>query len=272
MAPDDERPQSVGTRLRHRIHEELREAVVELYETGDEPASTVADVWRRCERVRGLLHLLEPALGAGAVDELSLLDRATQLLAPVHDVHLAVDALDHLAPERAERFRASLLDRARALDAQLRPGCGTPEASASLLADIETHVDTWPLPQLDHDAVARAAAETFDRARAVVPDVDALREHTRDLVEQLRFLGDVPAALVQLCDVLDELDEVDALAAEADVQVPVTVAALVRARRDQLRERARALAGDAYGPRAQPVVGYAEVSPSRAGDSLSGRT
>lgn len=243
MAADVAASRSVTETVRRSAHRELRQAVVDLAEAGvDEPARLVEDVWASCVRVGAMLRLVP----SGHHDR-ALLQRVVQLLSPARRAHGVVRALDDLDVQGAGTARAEVEARVAALDAQLWPGCATPDTAASLLAEIESHVDGWPLPD-DDGAIDAAVGRSFEAARRAAPDGAEAPRLVRELVEVLALAGRPHDDVADLADRLDRLEQIRDLEADLGPSAPVAIAALARARRAELREQVRELAAAVFGP------------------------
>jgi hypothetical protein len=250
MAPHDAPLGAGEDDLRQTVHEDLRESVVELYESDDPPGVVAQRVWRRCERVRHLLHL------AGHQDE--RVQRAAELLAPVCRAHLAVDALDQLGAVVDDEVRDAAVERAATLDGVVAPGCATPEVAASLLADADGDVDRWPLRWTDPGGAA-AALEVHG------PDADVVAWHDQatELADQLAFAASVPGPLAHLCDVLEQARSLDTLESELGPDLPAKVRDAARARRAALVSEASAARDLRWEP-SRPATPRAPARPAPA--------
>lgn len=253
MAPDDEPLPAAGEAVRRLAHDELREALVDLHDAGRVPPAEVArSVAARCRRVVALLRLAEAAAADADPEARSTLDidltlvrRTDRLLSPVLDAHAALDALEQLDAPGADAVGNRLAQRAAALDEQLASGCVTSEVAVALLAEVDGHVDRWPVPG-PGDELEVGIRRTYAEARRAIADPERGRELVHALAEQLRFAGlqhDDVDALVQ---VLDAGHDLDALAGELDLRTPVGVAAVVRGHRDEMRAQARSLAASTF--------------------------
>ena len=159
-------------------------------------AERVHELRKAFKRWRALLRLLAGPIGEPAEAMRRDARELMRSLSGARDAQGALDAVDDLtrgetglSPRTQQTIRLRLLAWRDAAES----ACLTPEAHAAIARHLDRATEalaSWPLDEVDFDAVADALAVTYRRARQLAPDdwqdVDAahLHELRRRLVEQ----------------------------------------------------------------------------------------
>ena len=142
---------TVRTNVRRLVRRELARALAAL----DEPGAlglqeTVHDVRKRCKKVRGVLRLARPGLGAEYGRANAEVRDAARELSPLRDAHATLATLDELiASTHGERAAGGALDDARealvrrADEAERADASRAPASAAEGLARVRDRVGRW---------------------------------------------------------------------------------------------------------------------------------
>jgi len=158
-------------------------------------AERVHELRKAFKRWRALLRLLAGPIGEPAEAMRRDARELMRSLSGARDAQGALDAVDDLtrgetglSPRTQQTIRLRLLAWRDAAES----ACLTPEAHAAIARHLDRATEalaSWPLDEVDFDAVADALAVTYRRARQLAPDdwqdVDAahLHELRRRVVE-----------------------------------------------------------------------------------------
>jgi CHAD domain-containing protein len=184
----------------HRLaRQQLQGAMSDLDDPALEPAETVHEVRKRCKRLRGLLRLVRPALGAAYRLENAQLRDAARALSGYRDMGALVEAHDRLMNAHGRRRRrADYAPLRRALARRQRQAQEDPRRTEDLarfrerMATALERLPDWPHLPEDFGVVAAGFARTYMRGcralAAARADPTAARFHEwRKRAKYLRY-------------------------------------------------------------------------------------
>jgi CHAD domain-containing protein len=266
----------VPSTVRACAREQLAGAIERLERAEEDPVEAVHDARKHVKKLRALLRLVRPALGASAyrAENVALRDIARGLSA-TRDADVLVESVAALAKRFAGRLPATTFDGVREALAQApdAPGDGAAERATALaeLRAAAARVEDWPLEGAGWETVLAGIARSYRRGREAAaeageePTVERLhewRKRVKDLWYHERLLapawpavigahGEEAHALSELLGeehdlaVLRERLDGLALAPAVEAEVPA-LAELVEERRAELRDRAQRLGRRLY--------------------------
>ena len=163
---------TVRTNVRRLVRRELARALAAL----DEPGAlglqeTVHDVRKRCKKVRGVLRLARPGLGAEYGRANAEVRDAARELSPLRDAHATLATLDELiASTHGERAAGGALDDVRealvrrADEAERADASRAPASAAEGLARVRDRVGRWS-PDDDVAILLSGLSRNYGRGR-----------------------------------------------------------------------------------------------------------
>jgi hypothetical protein len=177
----------------HRLaRQQLQGAMSDLDDPALEPAETVHEVRKRCKRLRGLLRLVRPALGAAYRLENAQLRDAARALSGYRDMGALVEAHDRLMNAHGRRRRrADYAPLRRALARRQRQAQEDPRRTEDLarfrerMATALERLPDWPHLPEDFGVVAAGFARTYMRG------CRALAAARADPTEEAKRLSDL---------------------------------------------------------------------------------
>jgi CHAD domain-containing protein len=150
-------------------------------------AERVHELRKAFKRWRALLRLLAAPIGEPAEAMRREARELMRSLSGARDAQGALDAVDDLMHGEtglSPRTQQSIRTRLVALRDAAESACLTPEAHTAIARHLDRASETlasWPLGEVDFDAVADAVAVTYRRARQLTPDdwqdTDAVHLH-----------------------------------------------------------------------------------------------
>jgi len=184
--PTSDAARRIATDAIARAHRRLRSR-------GDRDRA-VHDARRAIRRVRALLALLAPSLGAAYDPIRAPLRTASHSLSRLRDAQTIIETLDDVAPGRFARLRAKLV---RARDARHERGAAR-IARVHALLDVATGCEAEWLSAVSREAWRAGIERSEARARDALDRVERrdnrarthrLRRRLRELALQLELLG-----------------------------------------------------------------------------------
>jgi len=274
----------VDEEVRRIAGKQLALALEHLGAIGDvEKDKALHEARRHVKKVRALIRLVRPALGASYRKSNKALRRVNRLLSPIADGEAVLDTLTRLETRSAAELstavgalREALLARRAAIDRRAKADRVLQSCTSALKAE-QARITAWRLTPRGHRAVTgglgktvRAARRGMARAVAhpTAGNYHAWRRRVKDHWFQLRLLerrcgGDL-VARQQLLETLDgHLGEYhncvllqSVLARATNLGRPDTARLLRALRRYQteLRVEAARLGADTYGERPRQFV------------------
>jgi CHAD domain-containing protein len=238
----------------------------------------VHSVRKRTKKLRALLRLIRPALGAEAyrAERARLRDAARQL-AEAREAAVLLATFDRLVAHFAEHVGPdafSEVKRAIGMRPAASPSAEQRQLAAELLSEALARTADWQLRPHGFGLIARGLADTYDGARRAFAravadgsseDFHDWRKRTKDHWYHVRLLVPIwPGMLEALGSELHRLSEL--LGDDHDLadlrraldqhpsQNTGALAVLLERRRDELRREARALGQRVLAERSKPVV------------------
>lgn len=291
---DEDIPHGVRRIVSARIESALKSLTGDGIAVSD---SAVHEARKRFREIRGILRLVRGELGPKLYrrENRTFRDLARPLAA-VRDATVLVDALDHLVehfegrvqPDSLARVRRALLDRGRAVRAQvIEQGRAVSDITPRLEA-AHVRVKDWPIHRRGWKAIGGGLRRVYARGRRAMEDVRAKRSNeslhewrkrTKDLRYELELLQSIwpgtIAPLVKQAHRLADLlgDDHDLVVLQAVAGDPAAGASpvdralletLVAERRGALQREAIALGAKVYDERprdfARRLRGYWKVT------------
>ncbi|MCU1360085.1 MAG: hypothetical protein JWN99_1374 [Ilumatobacteraceae bacterium] len=225
--------ESAAAELRRIAGDELASAIQKLRNPGtDGLEQTVHDVRKHCKRVRALVRLARPSLGAEYARANGSVREAAAGLGTLRDAHAVLATFDVLVSARSDQVPANgLRDVRAALAARARDvgdaaGVGQLETAAEVLTEVAGRVDDWPLSDdlrvaVDGAAAYHGMARAAFRASLDDPSDERLhewRKRVKDGWYHTQLLTTLaPSVLVPARRVLEQLS--DALGHNNDLAV-----------------------------------------------------
>ena len=262
----------MGDALRRVIRERLDHAIRGLTD-GRHPDTAVHDARKDIKKLRSLLRLMRPDLGATVVGrENAALRDASALLAASRDAAALAETVQALAERYVGRVpHAAFTALAEGVGAGGEEPAGDPaalEAGAAALADIRERVAGWPLERCDWRTARRGLHRTYRRGRDALATVDDdpttqhlhdWRKRAKDLWYQQRLIADAwppilkaqanqARLLTQIIGDDHDLSELRAVLLDGDVVVAEQdeIVGFIDERRAELLVRARSLGRRVY--------------------------
>lgn len=174
-----ETDESLADGARRAAREQADSALESLAGAEDDAGAAIHDARKRFKKIRAVLRLIRLHIGEEAFDRENVAWRdAGRLLAEAREADVAtetvglIEATFHsvLDDDAFGDFRERLDDRANAvLEDALRPGGPVDEATRALQAARE-RIGSWPVAELDRDALVSGLEKVYRRGRARLDD------------------------------------------------------------------------------------------------------
>ena len=163
--------QPVAADVRRIAHEQLDKALEELSDDGLGLDTTVHQVRKRCKKLRGLVRLVRPALGATYAEENARYRDAARRLSDLRDTAALIGTYDALMEHFAgqvDRRGFAPIRRALTLQRKAEASADASEQLAAFRADLEAGraaISGWSLDDEGFEAVRGGLEKTYGRAR-----------------------------------------------------------------------------------------------------------
>ena len=174
MSYQFKRKETVAEGLRRVARGQLDNALAEAADTSVPVAERVHAARKRGKKLRGLLRLVRPELGAVFKHENAVLRDAARQLAEARDAAVMLGTFERLAQTGTMQSRAEAIVR-RALEARRDLAAGTPAdlepALARFVSDLQEvreRSQSWELDVDGFEAVAGGLEETYRRGRTAL--------------------------------------------------------------------------------------------------------
>lgn len=264
-----EEPLAAG--IQRVFREELAAAISSLREAESEPDESpvrdagVHNARKSIKKLRGMLRMVEPRLGALASQENTALQEAAHSLAGARDLAAAAEIIDLLASRYAGqpgvRGLPSLRRKLRGHTATA-PSLDVQPAHRALI-DVRSRVSEWPPVPDSFGSVADGLRKTYRRGRRALKAAEAdptqiafhtLRKRVKDHWYQVRLLEDAWAGGQPREKELRELQEClgnehDLSVLETLTQLTPVVRLLIDRARGDFRAHALKMANKLYADR-----------------------
>jgi CHAD domain-containing protein len=248
-----------------RVRREQLEAAAEGLREGADPVEAIHDARKRIKKTRALLRLARPALEKSEYRRRNRALRDTgRGMSDNRDADVLVETVELLGERFTGQYpktffagvKRPLAAHARALRREADAG-----AHADALGGLAQ--DSWPLRELDADALAGSLERTYARGREAFATADRKptttnlhewRKRVKDLWYQQRLLADTWPGVMKaqakeaktLSKLLGEDHDLAVLAERVDDD---QLHEMIRLRRAELLERSRALGRRIYAER-----------------------
>lgn len=254
--------------------EQMTRAMAEIDDAELDRHVTVHQVRKRCKKIRGLLRMVRPALGATYERENACFRDAAGTLSFVRDAQTLIDTLDDLVSHYAAAFdpafaasiRTRLVNRRNAVADSEDDLTGRLQALRQVLQDAHERSREWQLDEKGFKAIAAGVNKTYRRGRKAMaqayddPTAASLhewRKRSKYFWYQQRLLRPLwPAVFEARCKTASKL--ADLLGDEHDLAVLAetlrresddfpagpgmdALLGLIQQRRDALQQQARPL-------------------------------
>ena len=284
MAFQLEAGEPVGRGLLRIVGEQIDGAVGRLRAEGEEPDERIHEVRKHIKKIRAVLRLLRPALGAGYVAENAWYRELSRQLAAARDAGALVECFGRLTARLRDeveeatlvQLRAALVRRRPCLPGDLEREMGR---TAAALEAARGRLSCWPVPSRGFDALAPGLRRTYRRGRRAFaaarlqPDAEHFHEWRKSVKAfwyQMRLLAPawpevLPAyvgAVDALAEALGDLHDLDVLH-RAFLQEPALyefwqllppLARVLEERQEELRETAAAAGRRIYAEKPGALV------------------
>jgi len=225
----------VRDELRRVARSQVRRAIADLTDPGDDLVEAVHDCRKRCKMLRGLVRLARPALGRRySIANATFRDAARQL-SSLRDAHALLDTFDALCEARRENIpdrgfgdiRSELAARSEEASAVARPDAPGVAAALSLLRRGEREICRWDIDAEGFDALGGGLGLTYGRGRAALqhvvaaPTTEAFHEYRKRVKYTWYHLRLLDATAPRAIEPLEKLvhDLGDTLGDEHDLAV-----------------------------------------------------
>ena len=179
MAYQFERNETPDDAVRRIAREEITDALDSISDDQLAPAKAVHNTRKHCKKLRGLVRLVRPALGAAYSRENSWFRDIGRLLAPSRDTEVIRATLDELSENLPAEERSLLSDLGQKLTERgPLPEGGADAVDASLaevrerLLEAAERIPEWPSIPAEFATIAEGFARSYRRGRRGLETVE----------------------------------------------------------------------------------------------------